>query len=243
MLDRIKIVLVETSHPGNIGSAARAMKTMGLTQLVLVSPLKFPHQQAIEMASGAMDLLENAEIYPTLLDAVADCELVIGSSARTREIALPQLEMRTFAPYIAQQASDARVAIVFGRERTGLTNDELSKCQFQVTVDTNPEYGSLNLAQAVQLFCYELRAMAMSNQVHAKSEGSYNKMAQVKEIEGLYQHIEQTLHLTEFLDPEAPKKVMAKIKRLFSRTRLEAQEVNILRGILSSVQHSIENKK
>ncbi len=162
MLDRIKIVLVGTSHPGNIGAAARAMKTMGLTQLVLVSPQKFPHQHAIEMASGAVDVLENAEVVDSLEMALEDVHLAIGSSARRRELQLPQLSMDEFAPYVRQQSIDSNIAIVFGRERTGLTNHELSCCDYHVMVNTDPKYSSLNLSQAVQLYCYELRKAAIS---------------------------------------------------------------------------------
>lgn len=238
MLDRIKIILVGTSHPGNIGSAARAMKTMGLNELVLVAPQKFPHQHAIEMASGAVDILEEAQVFETLEEALADVHLVIGSSARRREIVLPMLSMDEFASYAAKQSSDSNIAIVFGRERTGLTNQELAQCSLHVMVETDPDYGSLNLGQAVQLFCYEIRKCYLANNAKDETQDSKVKMASTSEIEGFYEHLEKTLMLIEFLDLKQPNKVMAKLKRLFKRSKLEKSDVNILRGILSSIQKS-----
>lgn len=236
MLDRIKIVLVGTSHPGNIGSAARAMKTMGLSQMVLVSPQKFPHQQAIEMASGAVDVLEDALVVDTLEEAIADVHLVIGSSARPREIQLPMLTMDEFAPHIAKQSKDSNIAIIFGRERTGLTNEELRCCDFHTMVQTNPHYGSLNLSQAVQLFCYELRKYHLSAEPQKADDEDLLKLASSKDVERFYEHLEKTLLLTEFLDTKQPNKVMAKLKKIFKRSQLEEADINLLRGILSSVQ-------
>ncbi len=241
MLERIKIILVGTSHPGNIGSAARAMKTMGLTNLVLVAPQKFPHQNAIEMASGAVEILEEAQVVETLEEALADVHLVIGSSARRREIVLPMLSMDEFAPYIAKQSSDSTIAIVFGRERTGLTNQELAQCSMHVMVETDPNYGSLNLGQAVQLFCYEIRKCYLANINSKNLDDDRVKMASTSEIEGFYEHLENTLKLTEFLDLKQPNKVMAKLKRLFKRAKLEESDVNILRGILSSIEKQHNN--
>ncbi len=236
MLNRIKIVLVGTSHPGNIGSAARAMKTMGLTRLVLVSPQKFPHHNAIEMASGAVDVLEEAEVVDTLAEALADVHLAIGSSARPREIKLPMLSMDEFAPHAAKQSLDSNIAIVFGRERTGLTNEELRCCDFHTMVPTNPEYGSLNLSQAVQLFGYELRKQYLKD---VQSELPATKplpLATSTDLERMFIHLEQTLLLTDFLATDQPNKVMAKLKRLFKRSQLEEADVNLLRGIFSSVK-------
>ena len=243
MLDSLKIVLVGTSHPGNIGSAARAMKTMGLTKLVLVSPVKFPHQHAIEMASGACDLLEEAEVVDTLEEAIADCHLVIGSSARPRGIQIPMLEMDQFGSKIVKQVDSVKSALVFGRERTGLNNDELGCCHFHVMVDTNPEYGSLNLAQAVQLFCYEIRKAytTYNKNFSANNVDELNLLASSNEVDGFYQHLEQTLFQIEFLDNLQPKKVIPKLKRLFNRSHLESSEINILRGILSSMQKHIKD--
>lgn len=242
MLNRIKIVLVGTSHPGNIGAAARAMKTMGLTQLVLVSPQKFPHQHAIEMASGAVDLLENAQVVDSFEEAIKDVNLVIGSSARPREIQLPMLTMDEFAPYIAKQSVDSNVAIVFGRERTGLTNEELICCDFHVMVQTNPNYGSLNLSQAVQLFCYEIRKHYLMLDGISSVEDKTMTLATSDDVERFYKHLEETLLLTDFLDTAQPNKVMAKLKKIFKRGQLEEADVNLLRGILSSV-HDLSKRR
>lgn len=243
MFERIKIVLVGTSHPGNIGSAARAMKTMGLEQLVLVSPNKFPHQQAIEMASGAFDILEQAIVVDSLEEAIADTHLVIGSSARPRGIQLPMLEMEALGSTIAEQAELSQCAIVFGRERTGLTNQELGCCHFHTMIPTNPDYSSLNLAQAVQIFCYELRRTLASNEESIRTTSTKPiKLAQTSDVEGFYQHLENTLFLTDFLDRAQPNKVMPKLRKLFNRIHLEEAEVNILRGILSSVKYAVQGK-
>lgn len=236
MLNRVKIILVGTSHPGNIGSAARAMKTMGLSQLVLVSPQKFPHHNAIEMASGAIDILEEAEVVETLQEALEDVHLGIGSSARPRGIQLPMLTMDEFAPHIANQKNDANIAIVFGRERTGLTNEELACCDFHTMVPTNPEYGSLNLSQAVQLFCYELRQQYLRQNPEEMPQEKQLQLATSDELERMFAHLEETLLLTDFLATDQPNKVMAKLRRLFKRAHLEDTDVNLLRGIFSSVK-------
>jgi len=243
MLDRVKIVMVGTSHPGNIGSAARAMKTMGLTQLVLVSPQKFPHQQAIEMASGAIDVLEEAVIVNSLKEALVNVHLAIGSSARPRGIQLPMLEMDKFAPHVASQRQDASIAIVFGRERTGLTNEELSCCDFHTMVPTNPEYGSLNLSQAVQLFCYELRKAYLQQNPDKLPKEKQLNLATVDELERMFVHLEETLLLTDFLVTDQPNKVMAKLRRLFKRAQLEDTDVNLLRGIFTSVHEMSKQGK
>lgn len=238
MLDSIKIVLVGTSHPGNIGSAARAMKTMGLSKLVLVQPERYPHQQAIEMASGACDILEDAIIVDTLEQAVANCHLVVGSSARPREIQIPLLKMGDLGKKFFDSSDVKHSALVFGRERTGLTNQELSCCNYHIMIEANPSYSSLNLAQAVQIFCYELRKASLLTNNQLISGVATSKLAKRAEIESFYEHLKETLYQIDFLDPSQPKKVMPKLKRLFSRTQLEVSEVNILRGILSAAQKS-----
>ncbi|MDM5070466.1 tRNA (cytosine(32)/uridine(32)-2'-O)-methyltransferase TrmJ [Aeromonas bestiarum] len=234
MLDQIRIVLVNTSHTGNMGSAARAMKTMGLTQLVLVDPQALPDDSAMALAAGASDVLANARIVSTLDEAIADCGLVIGTSARSRTLSWPMLDPREAGEKAVVEGVKHPVALVFGRERTGLTNDELQKCHYHVAIAANPEYSSLNLAMAVQTICYEVRMHWLQDQApEVESEADYPSADQ---LEGFYQHLEQTLLKTGFIADDHPGQVMSKLRRLFNRARPETVELNILRGILTSVQ-------
>lgn len=234
MLDQIRIVLVNTSHTGNMGSAARAMKTMGLTQLVLVDPQALPDDNAMALAAGASDVLANARIVSTLDEAIADCGLVIGTSARSRTLSWPMLDPREAGEKAVEEGVKHPVALVFGRERTGLTNDELQKCHYHVAIAANPEYSSLNLAMAVQTICYEVRMHWLRDQApEVESEADYPSADQ---LEGFYQHLEQTLLKTGFIADDHPGQVMSKLRRLFNRARPETVELNILRGILTSVQ-------
>ncbi|ATM00337.1 tRNA (cytosine(32)/uridine(32)-2'-O)-methyltransferase TrmJ [Aeromonas bestiarum] len=234
MLDQIRIVLVNTSHTGNMGSAARAMKTMGLTQLVLVDPQALPDDNAMALAAGASDVLANARIVSTLDEAIADCGLVIGTSARSRTLSWPMLDPREAGEKAVVEGVKHPVALVFGRERTGLTNDELQKCHYHVAIAANPEYSSLNLAMAVQTLCYEVRMHWLQDQApEVESEADYPSADQ---LEGFYQHLEQTLLKTGFIADDHPGQVMSKLRRLFNRARPETVELNILRGILTSVQ-------
>ncbi|CAM3798187.1 tRNA (cytosine(32)/uridine(32)-2'-O)-methyltransferase TrmJ [Aeromonas bestiarum] len=234
MLDQIRIVLVNTSHTGNMGSAARAMKTMGLTQLVLVDPQALPDDNAMALAAGASDVLANARIVSTLDEAIADCGLVIGTSARSRTLSWPMLDPREAGEKAVVEGVKHPVALVFGRERTGLTNDELQKCHYHVAIAANPEYSSLNLAMAVQTICYEVRMHWLQDQApEVESEADYPSADQ---LEGFYQHLEQTLLKTGFIADDHPGQVMSKLRRLFNRARPETVELNILRGILTSVQ-------
>ncbi|EKP0277458.1 tRNA (cytosine(32)/uridine(32)-2'-O)-methyltransferase TrmJ [Aeromonas bestiarum] len=234
MLDQIRIVLVNTSHTGNMGSAARAMKTMGLTQLVLVDPQTLPDDNAMALAAGASDVLANARIVSTLDEAIADCGLVIGTSARSRTLSWPMLDPREAGEKAVVEGVKHPVALVFGRERTGLTNDELQKCHYHVAIAANPEYSSLNLAMAVQTICYEVRMHWLQDQApEVESEADYPSADQ---LEGFYQHLEQTLLKTGFIADDHPGQVMSKLRRLFNRARPETVELNILRGILTSVQ-------
>jgi tRNA (cytidine32/uridine32-2'-O)-methyltransferase len=234
MLDQIRIVLVNTSHTGNMGSAARAMKTMGLTQLVLVDPQTLPDDSAMALAAGASDVLANARIVSTLDEAIADCGLVIGTSARSRTLSWPMLDPREAGEKAVVEGVKHPVALVFGRERTGLTNDELQKCHYHVAIAANPEYSSLNLAMAVQTICYEVRMHWLQDQApEVESEADYPSADQ---LEGFYQHLEQTLLKTGFIADDHPGQVMSKLRRLFNRARPETVELNILRGILTSVQ-------
>lgn len=238
MLEQIRIVLVNTSHPGNMGSAARAMKTMGLTQLVLVDPQELPDDNAMALAAGASDVLANARIVPTLDDAIADCGLVIGTSARSRTLSWPMLDPREAGEKLVQEGMQHPVALVFGRERTGLTNDELQKCHYHVAIPANPDYSSLNLAMAVQTLCYEVRMRWLQEQESASQDAEVERVdyPSAEQLEGFYRHLEQTLQKTGFITEEHPGQVMSKLRRLFNRARPEVVELNILRGILTSVQ-------
>ncbi|MEF2522852.1 tRNA (cytosine(32)/uridine(32)-2'-O)-methyltransferase TrmJ [Vibrio mimicus] len=243
MLDRVKVVLVGTSHSGNIGSAARAMKVMGLSQMVLVDPQCQVDAQAIALAAGASEIALNAQIFTTLEAAVADCGLVVGTSARSRTLDWPMLEPRQCGEKLIAEASQHTVAMVFGRERTGLTNDELQLCHYHVCVPANPEYSSLNLAMAVQLLSYEVRMAYLSveqSQSRAQQEEEYPRH---QELELFYEHLEKVITQTEFISAQQPGQVMNKLRRMFTRARPEAQEINILRGILTSVQKSIARKE
>lgn len=237
MLDQIRIVLVNTSHTGNMGSAARAMKTMGLTQLVLVDPQALPDEDAIALAAGASDVLANARIVPTLDDAIADCGLVIGTSARSRTLSWPMLDPRAAGEKLVMEGVTHPVALVFGRERTGLTNDELQRCHYHVAIPANPEYSSLNLAMAVQTLCYEVRMHWLETQeTDMAAEAERADYPSAQQLEGFYLHLEQTLQKTGFIADDHPGHVMSKLRRLFNRARPEVVELNILRGILTSVQ-------
>lgn len=232
-LDRIRIVLTRTSHPGNIGAAARAMKTMGLSQLHLVAPAIFPNSQADAMASGAGDLLAGARVHATLAEALADTTLALGLSARRRDIAADMLTPGEAVSRILSEAPDADVALVFGNEASGLSNEELEQCQGLVTIPANPDYSSLNLAAAVQVLSYEIRRQWLGRFDWSQPEAD---MANNGEIERFYTHLETTLAELDFLNPGSPGRLMSKLRRLFSRTRLLREEVNILRGILSAAQ-------
>lgn len=234
MLDNIRIVLVNTSHTGNIGSVARAMKTMGISNLYLVDPVSPPDGKASALAAGATDILANATMTDTLAEAISDCGLVIGASARNRTWSWPMLGPRECAKKMLGESLNHPVALVFGRENNGLSNEELQLCHFHVCLPANPEYSSLNLAMAVQTLCYEIRMTWLEQNNHYETvEESYPLAG---DLAGFYQHLEQTLLQTGFIIEAHPGQVMMKLKRLFNRARLEKQELNILRGILSSVQ-------
>lgn len=243
MLERVKVVLVGTTHSGNIGSAARAMKVMGLSQMVLVDPQCQVDAQAIALAAGASEIALNAQIYPTLEAAVADCGLVVGTSARSRTLEWPMLEPRECGEKLISEANQHSVAMVFGRERTGLTNDELQLCHYHVCVPANPEYSSLNLAMAVQLLSYEVRMAYLALQQSSQSSTLQEEYPRHQELERFYAHLEQVIMQTEFVSAQQPGQVMNKLRRMFTRARPEAQEINILRGILTSVQKSISRKE
>ncbi|HEX7047574.1 MAG TPA: tRNA (cytosine(32)/uridine(32)-2'-O)-methyltransferase TrmJ [Gammaproteobacteria bacterium] len=233
-LDRIRIVLVETTHPGNIGAAARAMKTMGLADLRLVNPKHFPDPEAEARASGAEDILAAARVESTLDDAVADCVRVIATSARPRKLAWPELDPRECGEAMLGATTNGPVALVFGRERTGLTNSELDRCSDVVTIPANPEYSSLNLGAAVQVLSYEIRMAALAGQVQDAREPEAPP-ATHGELERLYSHLEAVLDSREFLDRHNPEHLMRRLRRLYSRARLDQNEVQILRGMLTAL--------
>lgn len=231
LLDRIRIVLSRTSHPGNIGAAARAMKTMGLDRLYLVDPAIFPNSQAEAMASGATDVLQGAVVCESLDEALTGVNLAFGLSARRRDIVAQVLTPREAAPRLLIEAQAASVALVFGNESSGLTNEEIELCQGLVMIPANPAYSSLNLAAAVQVLCYEIRQAWLQDEIFPQPEMDW---AALDEVERFYGHLEQTLAGLGFLNPGSPGKLMSKLRRLFARTRLAREEVNILRGILAA---------
>lgn len=228
-LNNIRIVLVAPQHPGNIGAAARAMKVMGLSDLALVSPAQFPHAAATARAAGADDLLATAKIHATLADAVADCQWVVGTSARERHLPWPMVDPRQAADKAL--TLNAQAALVFGRERSGLSNDELDLCQAHLRIPCNPDFASLNLAAAVQVVCYELRVAVTSVAAQIASE----PMATAAELEGLYAHIRAVSEASGFLDPDAPGVMMRRLRRLFARAEPFASETRILRGLFKSL--------
>ena len=242
----VRMVLVNPSHPGNIGGAARAMKTMAVKQLVLVSPREYPDPRAVWRAAGARDLLETARVVDTLDEAIADCYLVIGTSARGRRIPWPVVDARQCAEQIYAEPSSSKVAILFGREDRGLNNDELHRCHLHVHVPTSEEYGSLNLAMAVQIICYELRMRSLQSDL---SEGKNSNpwamqdwdepFANAADVERLHEHLAEALAQIGFYNPAEPKQLLTRLRRLFARIRLDKMEINILRGILTTVQEKI----
>jgi len=234
MLDRIRIILVNTSHPGNIGSAARAMKTMGLSELYLVAPEAFPHPKALELATGAADLLNEAVVVPTLDEALQDCTFVVGTSARMRTIPWPLSNPREMAEKIRQEPPEGTTAIMFGREQSGLNNEELQRCHLHIHIPTNPDCSSLNLAAAVQVVAYELRLASLQEEI--VSEAWDYRLANVDEMEKFFRHLQEVLIEIDFLKPEAPRKLMTRLRRLYLRTRPDVMEMNILRGMLTAVQ-------
>jgi tRNA (cytidine32/uridine32-2'-O)-methyltransferase len=237
-LARVRIVLVETSHPGNIGAAARAMKAMGFYDLALVAPRCFPHPEATARAAGADDVLANARVYSSLGEAVADCHLVIGTSARWRKIPWPCLTPRECAHLLKQEGPAVQVAILFGRERTGLHNEELDLCHYQLSIPCNPSFSSLNVAAAVQVITYELSVLNLDLASIPPFAGD-DRLATQAELEAFYAHLYQTLVEIQFLhSAKQGPSIMRRLRRLFGRARLEKREVNILRGILTCAQNS-----
>ena len=236
-LDNIRIVLVNTSHPGNIGGVARAMKNMGLSRLYLVAPRQYPDEQAEWRAASALDVLETAVVTETLEQAIGDCQFVVGTSARERRIPWPLLDPRGCAQRMAQASAGEQVAVLFGREDRGLTNEELKACNLHLHVPTSEDYSSLNLAMAVQIVCYELRMLLAAPDLPVSADQQWDTPFTTREnMERFYAHLEETLTDIEFLDPAAPRQLMARLRRLYNRVRLDEMELNILRGILTETQ-------
>ena len=243
LLDNVRIVLVNTSDCRNIGSAARAMKTMGLSNLVLVDPVEMPNGQAQALAAGATDVLANATVVSTLEEAIAECGLVVGTSARSRTLPWPMLEPRGCGEKLIEEANNFPVALVFGRESSGLTNDELQLCHFHVQIPANPEYSSLNLAMAVQTLSYEVRtSFLLAEAQQYKKPVDAEEYPVIDETERLYEHFENALKATGFIVPSHPGLVMTKLRRLLNRARPDLKEVKMLRGMLASVERAAKKK-
>lgn len=237
--NRVRIVLVEPTHPGNIGATARAMKTMGFNDLSVVNPKCALDESAYARASGAGDILDNADLVDSIADGLKGCQLVMGTSARRRDLTQPILTARESAIKAREYAFDNHVALVFGREHAGLTNDELAYCHFQVIIPSNPDYSSLNLAAAVQICCYELR-QALSEPVatpHAEV------LADASDVNAFHSHLKQVLLDTEFINEKRHRKILLKIRRLFNRAMLLPSEVNILRGMLTAVSKTLASER
>ncbi|XKH00995.1 tRNA (cytosine(32)/uridine(32)-2'-O)-methyltransferase TrmJ [Marinobacter nauticus] len=253
--DQIRIVLVETSHSGNIGAVARAMKNMGLANLWLVNPVSFPDEASYARASGAADVLDRAQVVSSLDEALADCALVMGTSARGRKVPWPVMAPPQAAAIAAQHSTKGQVALVFGRENNGLSNDELQRCHYHIHIPSNPDYSSLNLSMAVQVLCYELRMHYLRNLEESEASPYLEAMvspgdsgwdvppANVREVEGFFGHLEQVLQQVDFHRRDNPRQLMTRLRRLFQRAHLDQMEVNILRGILTSVQRAVGGRQ
>jgi len=231
-LKNIRIVLCETAHPGNIGAAARALKTMGLGRLCLVAPERFPDPQAEWLASGASDVLKAAQVCASLDQALAGSAFTVACTSRVREIAVPMVSAREAAARIVEVARKQPAALVFGNETFGLTAAEVNRCQLLAAIPASPEYSSLNVAAAVQVFAYELRVAALGGAVPA---GKASELASHEQVERFYEHLEQAMLDGGFLNPAHPKKLMPRLRRLFGRAHLEKEEVNILRGVIKAL--------
>lgn len=235
LLDRIRFVLVETTHPGNIGAVARAMKTQCLRRIELVRPRHFPNAEAVARASGADDLLAAARVHDDLVSALSGCCLVVGSSARLRTVEWPLVEPRECAERLLEGAQGGDVALLLGRESSGLTNDELARCHALVHVPVNPEFSSLNLGAAAQVFAYEIHG-ALREREGRRLENAPRDLAPAEAVEGFHEHLAQALMELGFSDPDQSRKLLRRLRRLFNRARPDRVELNILRGILSAAQ-------
>ena len=238
LLDNIRIVLVNTSHPGNIGGTARAMKNMGLSRLTLVQPKKYPDLEAISRSVGAVDILDNAIVVDQLSEAIADCVWVAGTSARLRTVEWPILEPKECVGKALESIEHGDIAIVFGRENSGLTNDEMAQCNALLHIPTNPDFSSLNLAAAVQVVCYEFRQALINTKVskHRGSKHRYDSPARAEQLDGMYVHLNEALHHVGFFGDRNSDIVMRRLKGLFNRADVTQRELSIMRGICSAIQ-------
>lgn len=252
MLDQIRVVLVEPTHPGNIGAVARALKTMGLARLVLVNPKKFPHYEANKRAAGAESVLDSARVVDTVSEAVADCSLILGTSVRDREVSWPTFDPRESAIRVSEHLSNEneQVAILFGRESSGLTNFEMDLCQSQIRIPANDEYSSLNLASAVQIIAYELRVHCLPRENGHKKEGLSQSGTQQRQLaatkqqrDGHIEHLQKTLESLDFIKAKPPTVLMRKLLRLYNKADLTVEEIQILRGILTAVDTQLERNE
>jgi len=239
--DNISVIMINTTHPGNIGAAARALKNMGLSKLVLVDPKEYPTAKATWRAAGATDVLEQVEVVSTIDEAIADCGLVIGTSARERRIPWPLLTPRECGDRVCHESKQHKVAIIFGREDRGLTNEELQKCHYHVHIPANPEYSALNIAAAIQVIVYEIRMTALAPESGEPLQFTDWDVPRAKNeaLEHYYTHLEETLAKLKFLDPDNPRQTVTRMRRLFNRIRMDEMELSILRGMLTSIQNNV----
>ena len=238
LLNSVRVVLVGTTHPGNIGATARAMKNMGIVNLALVKPKDFPSNEAIYRSKAAKDVLESAQIYENLENAVSDCELVIGTSARGRTVPWPVLSPKEAADRVAVHSENNKVAIVFGREDRGLTNQELGLCNLHVHIPADPEYSSLNLSQAVQILVYEIRVSILKDQ---ECEEYWDvDLATNEQTERLIDHMDELMKEVEFYDVQNPRKLLLRVRRFFKRSRIDVMEANIFRGLFAAIQKKLK---
>ena len=240
MLSNVRIVLVETFHPGNIGAAARALKNMGLEQLWLVNPREFPSDEADSRAAGAKDLLDQARVVSSVEEAIADCQLVVGTSARERSYDLPLQDLETASAQIWQEAQEGQIAILFGRETMGLNNREMLLCNRHLYIDANPEYPVLNVSQAIQLVCYELRRATRVMDPQSLTPTPYPRQ---HEMVLFFEHLERVLRRVSFIIPQHEGRVLDKLRRYFNRTRPEKAEMGMLRGILNAVEETLDREQ
>lgn len=245
--NRVRIVLVETTHAGNIGAAARAMKTMGLRELSLVRPREYQNHECYARASGAEDIIDNASVHDSLQSALEDASWVIGTSARLRSLKWPQFDAREAAGKVAEHSQAGAVAIVFGRESSGLSNDELGRCSALLTIPTANDFSSLNLGAAVQVICYELMMAgiapgAAAGGSHAASVDDSEAPAQQREIEGFYQHMTAAMTCVDFFNPENPRLLEGRLRRLFNRSGLLKSEVQLLRGFFAAIEKKVADR-
>ena len=239
----IRIVMVNTTHPGNIGAVARVMKNMCLSELYLVQPRTFPSEEAIARSSGAVEVLEQANVCQSLAEAVADCQLVIGTSARERSADWPVYTPRECGRLMSDASQQGQVALVLGRESSGLTNEELDLCQYLVHIPSNPDYNSLNVAMAAQVLAYEILMASLDGETDNIQQKDIMPSLSSAEMQHFFEHLEQTLVDIEFIDNRQSDKLMRRLKRFFFRADPVEDEMNILRGILSAAQQRKQRSK